>query len=105
MTEASSRPTRPKQITPNEFSTKRGLAGIWKSAAEMLVPKRDQITAPRPMSTAAATKDPTAPTLLIHLPTPSPRMLNRVSRASSTREVVEAKILLSASHRRLGPST
>ncbi len=35
MTEASSRPTRPKQITPNELRTKRGLAGILKSAAVM----------------------------------------------------------------------
>ena len=44
MTEASSRPTRPKQITPKELRTKRGLAGILKSAAVMVVPKRDQIT-------------------------------------------------------------
>ena len=36
MTDASSRPTRPKQITPKEFRTKRGLAGILKSAAVML---------------------------------------------------------------------
>ena len=42
MTEASSRPTNPKQITPKEFRTKRGLGGILKSAAVMVVPKRDQ---------------------------------------------------------------
>ena len=30
ITEASSRPTRPKQITPKEFNTKRGSAGILK---------------------------------------------------------------------------
>ena len=33
MTEASSSPTSAKQITPNEFRTKRGFAGIRKSAA------------------------------------------------------------------------
>ena len=36
----------------------------------MVLPKRNQITAPRPMRTAAAMKVPMAPRLLIHLPTP-----------------------------------
>ena len=67
-----------------------------KSAVEIVVPKRDHITTPSPISTAAATNVPIAPRLLIHFPTPRPRMLNRVSRASKVREAVEAKILLSA---------
>ena len=43
MTEASSRPTRPKQITPKEFRTNFGSAGILKSAVVMVLPKRDHI--------------------------------------------------------------
>ena len=91
MTEASSRPTRPKQITPKEFSTKRGLAGILKSAAVMVVPKRDQIRMPRPIRTAAAMKVPIAPRLLIHLPTPRPTMLRTVSSARSASEVMSGE--------------
>src|ERR1700721_3171108 len=104
MTEASSRPTKPKQITPKELSTKRGLGGTLKSAAVMPEPKRDQITIPNPTSTAAAIKVPRAPTLLIHLPTPRPRMFNRVSSASSARETEAAKSLLSGSPWGPGPS-
>ncbi len=52
ITEASSSPISPKQITPKELRTKRGLAGILKSAAVMVVPKREQITTPRPIRTA-----------------------------------------------------
>src|ERR1039458_889437 len=103
MTEASSRPTSPKQNTPNEFRTKRGLAGILKSAAVVVVPKRDQTTTPRPIKTAAAMKVPTAPKLLIHLPTPSPTMLRMVSKASSASDVVSANDLLSARAVWLGP--
>jgi len=39
ITEASSRPTNPKQMTPKAFITNRGLAGILKSAEVMVVPK------------------------------------------------------------------
>jgi len=49
MTEASSNPTRPKQIsTPKEFRTKtRGWPGIRKSDDVTAVPNRSQITTPR----------------------------------------------------------
>ncbi len=47
-------------MTPNEFRTKRGLAGILNLAAEMAMPKREQIATPRLMSTAAAMKVPMA---------------------------------------------
>src|ERR1035438_4339834 len=104
LTAAGPSPTKPKQITPKEFSTKRGWGGIRKSAAEMFEPKRDQITAPRQISTPAATKVPAAPMLLIHLPTPSPRMLNTVSNPSSARDAAQANTLLSASPKWFGPS-
>src|SRR5437773_9143457 len=74
MTEASSRPTRPKQMTPKEFRTKRGFAGIRKSAAVREVPKRSPTMTPRAISRTPATKVPRPPTLLIHLPTPRPTM-------------------------------
>jgi len=83
-------------MTPKELRRKRGFAGIRKSAALMVVPNRDQIITPRPIKTAAAINVPIAPTLLIHFPTPRPRMFSTVSRASSVREAVDAKILLSA---------
>src|ERR1700758_209622 len=105
MTEASSRPTRPKQITPKEFSTNFGFGGILKSAAVIVVPKCDQITAPRPINTAAAMNVPIAPMLLIHLPTPRPRILKNVSSASNVRDVTEANTLLSANPWCPGPNT
>src|SRR3982751_6161729 len=43
-----------KQMTPKELSTNFGFAGIAKSARVIVVPKRDQITTPSPISTAAA---------------------------------------------------
>ena len=68
-------------MTPKEFRTKRGLAGIFKSAAEMAMPKREQIATPRLMSTAGGDEGADGvPALLIHLPTPRPRMLSRVSK-------------------------
>src|SRR6266850_366800 len=54
MTEASSSPTRPKQITPNEFRTNPGFAGILKSAAVTAVPNRVHTTIPSPIKSAAA---------------------------------------------------
>src|SRR5215467_4875003 len=104
ITDASSSPTSPKQITPKEFRTNLGFAGILKSAAVIVVPNRNQITAPNPISTAAAMKVPTAPRLLIHLPTPSPRMLKYVSNPSSMSDAVAANILLSDSPSWPGPS-
>ena len=68
MTEASSRPTSPKQITPNEFSTKRGFAGIRKSAAVTVVPNRIQMTSPSPISVAAAMPVPIAAQIVDPLP-------------------------------------
>ena len=62
-----------------------------KSAEVTVVPKRDQMTIPKPISTAAAMKVPMAPRLLIHFPTPRPTMLNRVSNASSASEAARAK--------------
>ena len=72
-------------------------------AAVIPVPKRDQITTPSPIRTAAATKVPIAPALLIHLPTPRPTMLSRVSRESRASEVTSANILLSARPAWVGP--
>src|SRR5579864_4282315 len=105
ITDASSRPTSPKQITPNEFNTNFGFAGILKSAAVIVVPNRDQITRPSPISTAAATNVPIAPRLLIHLPTPSPTMFITTSTASSASDAPSAKTLLSANPAWRGPST
>src|SRR5579884_843417 len=105
MTDASSSPTSPKQITPNEFSTNLGFAGIAKSAALTVVPCRSVTTAPSPISTPAATNVPIAPTLLIHFPTPSPTMFITTNTASSASEAPNAKTLLSASAAWVGPST
>src|SRR5450432_4459387 len=46
ITEASSSPTSPKQITPKEFNTNRGLAGTAKSADVTVLPNRDHTTTP-----------------------------------------------------------
>ncbi len=96
MTDASSRPTNPKQITPKEFKTKRGFSGILKSAQVTLVPNRVQTISPSPISSAAAIKVPMPPMLLIHLPTPSPTIFSTTSTTSSTTHALSAKILLSA---------
>src|SRR5271157_1283433 len=105
MTEASSSPTNPKQITPKEFKSERGFAGIWKSAQRTVVPNFMYTTTPRPISRNAATNVPMPPILLTHFPTPSPMMLRITSRASSTTEAAKAKFLLSARPAWLGPST
>src|SRR6185437_7542769 len=98
-------PTSPKQITPKAFITKRGLAGMRKSAALTVVPKCSQTTAPNPIRVAAATNVPTAPILLIHLPTPRPIMFSTTSTANSASEAPRANTLLSASPAWPGPST
>src|SRR5208282_5740422 len=103
ITEASSSPTKPKQITPNEFRTNLGSAGMRKSAAVTVVPNRDQTVNPKPIRTAAATNVPMAPRLLSHFPTPSPTMFTTVSSTSSDTEAAIAKFLLSASAAWPGP--
>src|SRR5260370_13660101 len=80
MTEASSRPTRPKQITPKEFRTKRGLAGMRKSAVVTDAPKRSQNTLPKTMRTRAAIKGSMAPGLLGQLPTLKTKTVTRPGR-------------------------
>src|SRR5947209_8155150 len=95
ITDASSSPTRPKQITPNEFSTNRGFAGMEKSAAVTLAPKRTHTIAPSPISTAAATNVPIAPRLLIHFPTPSPTTFSTTSSVSRINDALSANTLLS----------
>ena len=97
MTEASSRPTSPKQITPNEFSTKRGFAGIRKSAAVTVVPNRSQMTSPSPINVAAAMPVPMPPRLLTHFPTPRPTMFSTTRMTSSDSDAISANSLLSAS--------
>ena len=96
MTDASSKPTSPKQITPKEFSTNLGSAGIRNAAAPTVLPKRSQISRPKPISAAAAMPVPIAPRLFSHFPTPRPAMFKTVSSASKATEAVKAKALLSA---------
>src|SRR6266436_2505727 len=105
MMEASSSPTRPKQITPNEFSTKRGLAGIWKSAQATVVPNFAHTITPSPISSAAATNVPIAPTLLIHFPTPSPTTFSTTSTVRRNKQALKANARLSASPWWLSPRT
>src|ERR1700681_1505040 len=104
ITEASSSPTKPKQITPNELSTNRGFAGIAKSAEVTAVPNRSQTTIPSPINTTAALPVPIAPKLLIHFPTPSPTIFITTKIISSSNEAVSAKLLLSASDSCPAPS-
>src|ERR1019366_7677614 len=101
--EASSSPTKPKPITPNEFRTNLGSAGIRKSAVVTVVPKRDKTVNPKPIRTAAATNVPMAPTLLSHFPTPRPTMFTTVSSSNNNTDVTIAKFLLSASAAWPGP--
>src|SRR5271167_2823544 len=103
ITDASSSPTNPKQITPKEFRTNRGSAGIRKSAAVTVVPKRDHTVKPSPINTAAATNVPIAPRLLSHFPTPRPTMFTTVSNANNASDAAIAKFLLSASAACPGP--
>src|SRR5690242_3968449 len=105
MTEASSSPTNPKQITPKEFNTNLGLGGMRKSAQVTLVPNRKYTTIPSPIRTAAAIPVPIAPRLLIHLPTPNPTMFSTTRRTSSNSEAVNANFLLSPSASWPDPST
>src|SRR5437762_10206158 len=97
MTDANSSPTNPKQITPNELSTNRGLAGMEKSDAVTLAPNRSHTMAPSPMSTAAATNVPSAPKLFIHFPTPSPTTFSTTSNARRINDALSANTLLSPS--------
>src|SRR6201998_2338531 len=97
ITEASSSPTSPKQITPNEFSTNRGFSGILKSAQVTFVPKRDHTISPSAIRTPGTKNVPIPPMLLTHLPTPSPTILSTTRIASNTAHAVSATILLSAS--------
>ena len=96
MTDASSNPTKPKQITPKEFSTNLGLSGMRKSAELTVVPKRSQTTRPRPIRVTAAIPVPMPPRLLIHFPTPRPTMFKTTSTTSSAREALKANHFLSA---------
>src|SRR5258706_2117505 len=82
ITEASSSPTSPKQITPNEFSTNLGLAGMLKSAAATGVPQRDQTVIPKPLKTGPAIKGPVAPKLVSHFPTPRTTKFSSVTNAN-----------------------
>src|SRR5215470_630645 len=84
MTDASSKPTSPKQITPNEFSTNLEFARIWKSAQVIVDPNRVNVTIPSPTSNPAATKVPIPPALLIHFPTPNPTTFNTTSTPNKT---------------------
>ena len=69
MTEASSRPTSPKQITPNEFSTKRGIRRECGNQRRVtVVPNRSQMTSPKPINTAAAMQVPIAAEIVDPLP-------------------------------------
>src|SRR5258708_36470076 len=103
--EASSNPTSPKQMTPNEFNTKRGLAGILKSAQVTVVPNFDHMITPSPINSAAATNVPIAPMLLIHFPTPSPTTFNTTSTVSRHKHALKANARLSASPWWLSPRT
>src|SRR6266849_6442600 len=97
MTEASSNPTNPKQITPNEFKTNRGSSGILKSAQVTLVPNRSQTIKPSAINKPAAINVPIPPMLLIHFPTPRPTIFSTTKTASNTTQAVSANTLLSAS--------
>src|SRR5258708_34969186 len=105
MTEASSSPTRPKQITPNEFSTNRGFSGILKSAQVKFVPKRDHTMSPSAIKSPAAINVPTPPMLLTHLPTPNPTMFSTTKTPSNNTHAPSANTLLSARCSCPGPST
>src|SRR5260221_5296386 len=97
MIDASSSPTSPKQITPNEFNTNRGFSGILKSAQVTVVPNRVHTIKPSAINNPAAINVPMPPMLLTHLPTPSPTMFNTTSTASRTTQALSANTLLSAS--------
>src|SRR5277367_322954 len=73
MIEASSSPTNPKQITPNELSKNLGFAGIWKSAQVIVVPNFMHTTTPSPINRNAAINVPMAPRLFNHFPTLMPK--------------------------------
>src|SRR5260370_21566354 len=105
MIDASSSPTSPKQITPNEFSTNRGFAGILKSFQCMLVPNFAHTITPSPISRNAATQVPIPPIVLSHFPTPSPTTFSTTSRPNSTTDAASANVRLSASPSCPGPST
>src|SRR5262249_36333460 len=105
MMDASSSPTSPKQITPNELNTKRGFGGISKSAPVIFVPNRSQIITPSPISTAAATNVPIAPRLLIHFPMPSPTTFSTTRMIIKISEALSANALLSPSDSWPLPST
>src|SRR5713226_944212 len=98
MMEASSRPTRPKQMTPNE-PIKRMSPVIRKSAAVMVVPKRKSTTRPRPMSVTAVMAVPRPPRLLTHRPTPRPRTFRITRRTRRTMDAASANQGLSAKAR------
>src|SRR5262249_27078448 len=103
ITEASSSPTNPKQITPNEFRTNFGSAGNLKSAVVTGVPNRAQTVRPSAMRTAAATNVPMPPILFSHLPTPRPITFRAVSNANNATDATMAKVLSSANAALLGP--
>src|SRR5580692_10352198 len=105
ITDANSKPTNPKQITPNEFKTNRGFDGIRKSAAVTVVPNLAKTITPNPIKTAAAMPVPIPPRLLIHLPTPSPTIFRITSSAIRPTDATTVNILLSASAAWPGPST
>ena len=83
---------------------KRGLAGMWKSAAVKVVPKRRATATPRPIKVTAAIPVPMLPTLLIHLPTPSPTMLSVTISTKSSNDAMTVNALLSANAAWPGPS-
>src|SRR5579871_244938 len=97
MIDASSNPTRPKQITPNEFNTNLGSAGTLKSAHVTSLPNLAHTINPNPINNAAATNVPIPPMLLIHFPTPSPTTFSTTSTNNKNRHALSAKYLLSAS--------
>ena len=105
ITDANSKPTSPKQITPNEFNTNRGFGGIRKSAAVTVVPNLAKTITPNPIKTAAAMAVPIPPKLLIHFPTPSPTIFRITSSAIRPTDATTVNILLSASAAWPGPST
>src|ERR1700723_467326 len=104
ITDASSSPTSPKQITPNEFRRNRGSAGMQKPPAVTVVQNRSHTIRPSAISSPPAATVPMLPTLLIHFPTPSPTILRTTSSARSESAAVTVNALLSASAAWPGPS-
>src|SRR5579863_5331463 len=87
ITDASSSPTSPKQIKPNELIRCQSLARTLKSAACNIPPWDRSTPRARPTSTTLVIAVPIPPKLLIHFPTLRPRIFSQIITQSRTTDI------------------